>query len=255
MRPALAPFVLFALVAPAAASAQTQVQQEQRLMELHALLFDLPPVQAPAALGPGTLDASLEAVTIPFIDGNAGPRHEITASDHARVFPRPRLALGLPAPEGTRAFVGLSYIPPIEIRRVTTNYVAAEGGIGLAPGRWRLGLRAHAVYADTRAPVTEPSTRDRLLVWLYGADLSAGVRLGGPAAQLEPYAGVGVVTLQGRFRVKVDATVLRRTYTSAVVLAGVRFLWRSRWEAVAELDAYPGRLSHVDFRVGYLFGG
>lgn len=258
MKPSLAPLALAALgalSAPPAASAQTLVQQEHRLMELHSLLLDLPPVQAPAALGAGTLDASLEGVTIPFIDGDAGPRHELTASAHTRIFPRPRLQLGLPAPAGARAFLGLSYVPPVRIAQVSTSYAAAEGGIGLAPGRLRLGLWAHAAHADARAPVTEPSTRDRLLAWVWGADAAVGVHLERGRLQVEPYAGVGLTRLQGRFRVVVDGTVLHRSYGTAALHGGVRLVWRSRWEAVAELDGYPHRLSHLDFRVGYLFGG
>jgi hypothetical protein len=251
----LAALVLATLAAaPAAARAQL-VQEEHRLMEVHSLLLDLPPLQAPAALSPGTLDASLEAVTIPFIRGDAPPYHEITASAHTRVFPRPRLLLGLPAPGRLRASAGLSYIPPIRVRQVSTSYVAAEAGLGLSPGALRLGARVHGVYADSRAPVTDPATRDRLITGEWGADVSAGLRLGRGAAVLEPYAGLGIVALRSRFRVVVDGTVLHRSHTSALVLGGVRLLWRSRWEAVAEVDAYPGRLTHTDVRLGYLFGG
>ena len=57
----LAALVLAMLAAaPAAARAQL-AREEHRLMEVHSLLLDLPPVQAPAALSPGTLDASLAA--------------------------------------------------------------------------------------------------------------------------------------------------------------------------------------------------
>ncbi len=240
--------------APAAAVAKDLAQQERELMETHSLLLDLPAVQAPAALAPGQLDASLEAVTIPFIDGNDGPRHEITASDHTRVFPRPRLMLGLPAPPGTRAFVGLSYIPPVRVRSVTTNFVGAEAGFGVTPGRFRAALRLHGTYADSRAPVTDPRTRDRLLTGQWGADVAAGVHLRAGGVVVEPYAGLGFVQVSSRFRVVVDGTVLRRTYGSATVLGGVRARLGPRWEVVAELDAYPGRLTHADIRLGYLFG-
>ena len=38
----------------------------------------------------------------------------------------------------------------------------------------------------------------------------------------------------------------------AAVNAGVRLLVRGHWEAVAELDAYPGRLVHPLVRIGYV---
>jgi hypothetical protein len=49
-----------------------------------------------------------------------------------------------------------------------------------------------------------------------------------------------------------DGVVLRSEDTSAALHAGLRFLFRDRLEAVAELGAYPGRLVHTNVRVGYL---
>jgi hypothetical protein len=239
---------------PGAARAQDVPYLESRLIDVHSLLLDLPPLQAPAALTAGALDASLEVVSIPYIDGDVGTKHELTASDHTRIFPRPRLMLGLPAPLGLRAFAGISYIPPIEIRRVSAHYLAAEAGLGLTPGPFRLGLRGHAVRAVSRSPVTEPATRDVLRTELLGADAAVGVHLGSGALELEPYAGAGLVALRGRFRVTVDGTVLRSRHAGLALHAGLRLLLRSRWEAVAEADAYPGRLTHADLRLGYLFG-
>jgi hypothetical protein len=235
--------------------AQEIVDEERRLIDVHSLLVDLPPLQAPASLESGTVDASLEAVIIPYIDGTIGTKREITASDRTRVFPRPRVAFGLPAPEGFRAFVGLSYIPPVAIRGVSTHYGALEAGLGWAPGALRVGVRGHAVYADSWAPVTDPATRDRLQTGEIGADLAIGARLGRGRLELDPYVGGGVVSLRGRFRVTLDGTVLRSTYTGPSYQAGLRLLIRSRWEVVTEVDGYPGRLVHPALRIGYLFGG
>jgi hypothetical protein len=248
--------VLLALcAAPATARAQTMLDQEERLIDLHSLLLDLPPLQAPAALGPGTIDASLEAITIPRIDGTTGAKRQITASDRTPVFPRPRLQLGLPAPAGLRAFVGLSYIPPFAIREVSTSALAIEAGAGIAPGRLRLGLRGHALYASSRAPVTDAASRDVLETRAFGVDVSVGARLGRGAFSLEPYAGGGIVSLRGRFRVTSDGYVLRSAHAGAALHAGLRAVLRRRWEVVTEIDAYPGRLVHTDLRVGYLFRG
>jgi hypothetical protein len=251
------PTLLLALalcLAPGAAHAQYVPSLERRLIEVHSLLLDLPPLQAPAALSWGTLDASLEVVTIPHIDGNVGSKREITASDHTRLFPRPRLMLGLPAPLGLRAFAGVSYIPPLELRHVSTSYGAVEAGVALSPGIVRAGVRVHALYAVSRSPVTDPATRDVLHTQLSGADASLGVHLGLGGLELDPYLGAGLVSLHGRFRVTADGTVLQSQYASASLHAGLRLLLCSRFEAVVEADDYPGRLGHVDGRVGYLFG-
>jgi hypothetical protein len=241
-----------AVAAAPAARAQTMLDQEQRLIDVHSLLLDLPPLEAPGALRPGQLALGLEVITIPEIDGTTGGKRQITASDRTRLFPRPRVALGLPAPEGFRIFAGASYIPPVAIREVSTHYAAAEAGMAWVPGLFRAGLRGHLVFASSRAPVTEPGTRDTLETWEYGADVSAGGRFELPLATLEPYLGAGVVHLRGRFRVTSDGAVLRSAYTGPALHAGLRLLHRGRWEGLAELDAYPDRLAHVVFRVGYL---
>jgi hypothetical protein len=238
-----------------AARAQTMLDQEQRLIDIHSLLLDLPPLQAPGALEPGRLDLSLEAVTIPSIDGTTGTKRQITASDRTRVFPRPRAAVGLPAPRRFRAFAGLSYIPPVAVREVSTDAAAVEAGIAWVPGLLRLGLRGHAVYASARSPVTDPATRDVLETRAWGAELSAGARFPLAWASVEPYAGAGIVALRGRFRVTSDGEVLRSAFAGPALHAGVRVLFRSRWELVTEVDGYPGRLVHTDLRLGFLLGG
>jgi hypothetical protein len=248
--------VLAALVLAAAATAaraQTMLDQEERLIDIHSLLLDLPPLESPGALRAGQLAVGLEAVTIPTIDGTTGSKRQITASDRTPLFPRPRVALGLPAPEGFRALVGLSYIPPVAIRDVSTHFGAAEAAFAWAPGRLRAGARAHLSYGSSRAPVTDAATRDTLETLEYGGELSAGGSFPLPLGTLEPYAGVGAVHLHGRFRVTSDGTVLRSDHGGATLHGGVRYLFRDRWEGVAEVDAYPGRLVHTNLKVGYVF--
>jgi hypothetical protein len=242
-----------AAAVPALARAQTMLDQEQRLIDIHSLLLDLPPLQSPGALRPGRLSVGLEAVTIPDIDGQTGGKVQITASDRTPVFPRPRIAYGLPAPEGFRAMVGISYIPPLAIRDVSTHYGAAEAGLAWVHGLLRAGARGHVLHATSRSPVTDPGTRDTLETLEYGADASVGASLAFAPGVLEPYAGAGVVHLRGRFRVTSDGTVLRSEDTSAALHAGLRFVFLGRLEAVAELSAYPGRLVHTNLRAGYLF--
>lgn len=243
------------LAAPAAARAQTMLDQEQRLIDIHGLLLDLPAVQAPGALAAWRWSLGLEAIAVPDIDGTTGTKVQLTASDRTAVFPRPRLALGLPAPEGFRAFAGASYVPPIRFREASVNQIAVEAGLAWTPEPFRLGVRGHGLYAHSVAPVTDPSTRDTLETSGGGADLSASWSFGaeGSGLAVQPYAGAGVVSLRGRFRVESDGNVLRSSYTGLSLTAGVRFLLGGSWEGVAELDAYPGRLVHPHFRVGYLF--
>jgi len=91
-----APALLALLATAGTADAQTLLDQELRLIEIHALLLALPPVGAPGALGAGQVGLGLELVTIPPIDGATGSRRQITASDRTPLFPRPRIVVGLP---------------------------------------------------------------------------------------------------------------------------------------------------------------
>jgi hypothetical protein len=253
MRWARGAAVLLSLLGAGAASAQTMLDQQQRLIDIHSLLLDLPPLEAPGAHRPLEVNVGLEVVTIPPIDGTTGGKRQITASDRTPLYPRPRLAVGLPAPSGFDVFLGLSYIPPFSIEDVSTHYGAAEVGIAYAAGRLAVGLRGHAVYAFSRSPVTDPATRDSLETFTYGGDVSSGYRFERGGLSLTPYAGLGVTHLHGRFRVTSDGVVLTSDDTALAVLGGLRLLVDQRWEAVAELDAYPGRLVHPNFRLGYRF--
>ncbi len=252
MRRALALAAALA-AAPGPAGAQTMLDQEQRLIDIHSLLVDLPPVDAPGSYAPWEASLGLELVVIPPIDGATGSRRQITASDRTPVFPRPRLAVGLPAPDGFRAFAGLSYIPPFQINGVSSHLGALEAGLAWAPGRWRLGLRGHVLYAESKSPVTDPGTRDTLQTFEFGADLSAGygMRLG--PADLTPYAGVGLTRLAGDFTVTSDGNLLTSRTTALALHGGLRALIQRHWEVVAELAAWPGRLIAPRFRAAYVF--
>ncbi len=241
------------LAGAGAARGQTMLDQEQRLIDIHSLLLDLPPVQAPVALLPGQLGVALELVGIPYIDGTTGSKRQITASDRTALFPRPRLALGLPSPRGFRSFVGLSYIPPLAINGVSTNAIGVEAGFGWTPGPAALALRGHYTYATSRSPVTDPNTRDTLETSVGGADLGFGWYLDFEQVSVTPYAGVGFVSLAGNFTVTSDGYVLHSAYTGVALQAGLRVLMMKHWQVVGEVDAYPGRLVHGSLSLGYVF--
>jgi hypothetical protein len=253
MRRARVAVVLLLAAAAGSAAAQTMLDQQQRLIDIHSLLLDLPPVQAPGALRPLQVALGIEGITVPSIDGTTGGKRQITASDHTPLFPRPRLMVGLPAPGPLRAFAGLAYIPPLTVLDVNTHYGAAEAGLAYVPGPLAVALRGHVVYAFSRTPVTDPQLRDTLESFLYGADVTSGYAIDAGWASFTPYAGLGVTQLHGRFRVTSDGVVLTSDDTVLALHAGVRLLVRARWDAAVELDAYPGRLVHPNFRLAYVF--
>ena len=61
------------LLACAAGSARaTMLDQQLRLIDIHNLLLELPPVEAPAALRASRVSLGVEVITIPSIDGTTG---------------------------------------------------------------------------------------------------------------------------------------------------------------------------------------
>jgi hypothetical protein len=237
-----------------AARAQTMLDQEERLIEIHSLLVALTPGNAPGAYRPGDINLRLEVIGIPPINGQTGGKTQITASDRTPVFPRPRLALGLPAPEDFRAFAGIAYSPPIPVNDVTSHLAAIEAGIAWAPeGPWSAGVRGHFLIARSKGPVTEPDTRDTLDNIEFGADVSAGYRVGLGSFSLTPYAGVGVTRVNGDFTVTSDGYTLSSHTTNLGFTGGLRLTSGRHLEGGAELVVFPDRLVHPTFNVAWNF--
>ena len=253
-RAAFALTLALACCVAAPAAAQTMYDQQQRLIDVHGLLLDLPPAEPPAALAPWQVSLGLEVIGIPVIDGTTGGKTQLTASDHTRAFPRPRVLLGLPAAGALRPFVGLTYIPPVTVADVSTNYGAVEAGVAWASGGpLAAGLRGYAAHGFSKSPVTDPATRDTLESTLFGGDLLVGYALELWGARWTPYAGAGVAFHHGRFRVTSDGVVLTSDVTTAAIHAGLRVVAWRQWEAAAELAAYPGYLVHPNFKVAWLW--
>ncbi|MCK7494013.1 MAG: hypothetical protein MZW92_24270 [Comamonadaceae bacterium] len=188
-----APLLLLALLIRPA-RAQTMLDQEERLVELHSLLVSLPAVQAPGALLPWQASLGLEVITIPTIDGTTGGKDQITASDQTQAFPRLRLALGLPLGGGWRAFAGAGYIPPLEVNGVTCHLAALEGGVAWATGALSVALRGQAVRAvsKSRSPVPTPATPSTPPCWAAtcrSATASTPARCG--SRPMPPWAASG----------------------------------------------------------------
>jgi opacity protein-like surface antigen len=250
-----AALALALLAAAPAALAQTMLDQEQRLIEIHSLLVALPALEPPGALAPLQGRLGLEVITVPVIDGTTGGKTQLTASHFARAFPRLRAALGLPLGGSWRTFAGLGYIPPVKVNQVSSNMLGLEAGAAWTGGPLSAGLRLHGEWADSRSPVTDPATRDRLVTRIGGADLSAAWRLGFGDLALTPYASVGVAGVDGTFTVTSDGHQLRSKTTNLALSAGARLLILGRLELVAELVAYPGALVHPALSVAWLPGG
>ncbi|HEY4769440.1 MAG TPA: autotransporter outer membrane beta-barrel domain-containing protein [Myxococcales bacterium] len=251
---ALQRFCGLLVLAAGSAQAQTMLDQEQRLIEIHSLLLALPPDNAPGAYQLGDVSLRLEIIGIPNIDGQTGGKRQFTASDKTFAFPRPRLAIGLPAPEGFRAFVGLSYVPPITLFDVNVHLGALEAGFAWAPGGpFTAGIRGQVLVARSKTSVTDPNTRDTLDNFEFGGDLSAGYRLDVGAGSVTPFAGVGLTHVAGDFRITSDNVLLTSRTTNVSFIGGLRLFLRPGIEAVTEVVVFPGVLVHPSFSLAWTF--
>jgi hypothetical protein len=255
---------LFVALAAGSAAGQTMLDQEQRLIQIHSLLVALQPEAPPGAYAPAQFSLGVELIGIPTINGQTGGKTQITASDQTRVFPRPRLALGLPAPEDFRASVGIAYVPPIRINDVSSHEAGVEASYAWTPPTpLSVGLRVHAVYAQSQGPVSDLNctsllpanralcTRDTLHSFDGGLDLSAGYRLDFEPGSLTPFAGVGAVYTSGHFRVTSDGELLTDNSVAPEAHVGLRLFSRLGIEAVAEVVAYPGVMVHPVFGLAW----
>jgi hypothetical protein len=223
---------------------QTMLDQEERLIELHSLLLALPALEAPGALAPLQARFGFEVVGVPLIDGTTGTKTQITASDRTRVIPRLRGAIGLPLGGDWRAFAGVGWIPPVEINRASSSMLGLEAGLSWSSGPFAAGLRLHGAWADSKSPVTDPATLDRLVTRIGGGELRAGWRFEFGPVGLAPYAGLGAARVDGTFTVTSDGYVLTSRSTDLAVSAGIQLVVLGQFEAVAELIAWPGLLVH-----------
>lgn len=247
--------VLLLVCTAGSARAQTLLDQEERLIEIHSLLIALPTGNAPGAYQSGELSLGLEVIIIPPIDGTTGGKRQITASDRTPLFPRPRLSFGLPAPADFRAYVGIAFIPPIAIHEVSSTLGALEVGFAWAPaGPLSAGLRGYLLAARSKSPVTDPATRDTLDTVDLGADLSAGYRLDFGPGSVTPFASAGLAGVRGTFTVTSDGEVLTSRTINPSFSGGVRLFSKLGIEAVAELVVFPGRLVHPVFRLAWMPG-
>ena len=247
---------VFIALLSGSAAAQTMLDQEQRLIEIHSLLTALPP-DVPGAYAPWQVGVALEVITIPHIDGTTGGRTQITASDRTPVFPRPRVMVGLPAPADFRAWAGVAYIPPIKINEVSSHLGALEAGLawdGGGQSPFSTGIRAFGVVAESKSPVTDPATRDTLDSVLLGGDISAAYRFELGRWQLTPFAGAGLTHVAGDFTVTSDNATVTSRSTVFGFDAGARVQY-GPVAGIVEWVVYPDRLSHPIFSIAWVSKG
>jgi hypothetical protein len=232
-------------------------------------------------LAPGAIRLSFEATYVPSPSTSIQQPEacygleKTENTELSPVFPRPRLAIGLP----WRFVLEASYLPPITVADATPNLgsLALSHFIPLRvrPGAARIDLllRAHGTFGKVRGPITCPDDalqQADFALACYGAEPSddtfepnmfggeGAVRLTSDASRLGGIVGVGVNRLMPRFKVDFDyldgvrdRTPIEIDLTRFAAFAGASYRVASRVELAAEVYSVPKDVTTFRLGAGY----
>lgn len=244
---------------------------EAVLLRHYSASFAFAAIEQPQRVPGGLVTITLESSQIPGLDRSletatttCPARDQPLATELARWYVRPRIAVGLP--------FGLhlegAWMPPVAVGDARTDLLhgalAWTGRLGtLAGSGVRLQLRGHATVGNVRAPISCPPSalrpdpgaacygrsvsRDRFHPGASGAEVLLGVDASGYAY----YLGVGATSLAPELRVdftaqdgRRDRTVVRaaRTWQYPVLFGGsLRFT--DSFALLGQYAVVPGDLS------------
>lgn len=289
MRSLLAPALAAAALAgasvaavPARAAAQgcdpvPAGSNDAKLLGHYAATLSFAALEQPQRVPSGLVTITVEGAQVPGPDRaitvtQCPPRNQPLATQLARWYLRPRLAVGLPFGFHLEG----AWMPPVGVGEARPNLI--QGALGwtgrlgtLAGNGVRLQLRGHGTIGDVRGPISCPASalrpdaasrcfgrtvsQDRFHPGAVGAEAVLGVDASGYAY----YLGVGATSVDAALRVDFtsqngvrDQTVVRapRAWLSPLLFGGsLRFT-----DDLALLGQYyviPGRLSLLRLGVSW----
>jgi hypothetical protein len=241
LAPALAVLALLVALLPAApARAVTFVEQIERLREIHALLLDLRPGQAPTPTATAQWELSLELIPYPALDTRVGGKD--TPIDAPPLIPRGRLRYLSPA----GWMLGATASPPLEVLGHTATWLGLEGGLRGTVGGLHAELRLFTIQGEVVGPITDPATRDTFTFANRGADLRAGL----PFGAWSLYAGGGSGEAFSALDVALDGAHDEGRTDYDYWLAGATWCG-GPWCFTLEQHRSAGFLSHVILSTSY----
>ncbi len=226
---------------------------------------------APERSAPAALRVGFEGSYLPNVDESTAtpttcrPGKGPENTNLLPAFPRPRIAVALPASFTLEA----SWVPPIRVEGVKANLfsLSLARSFDLGTRAIALALRTHATVGSVRAPITcddqalgdvqsecfgGTRSDDKFSPNIFGIEVALGGRLG--SGRLYPYVGGGYNRLQPRFQVnftnqfgETDNRKVEVDLNRAVVFAGATWAVTPLLGVTAELyaapaDAVTGRL-------------
>ena len=252
---------------------------DSKLLAFFSAPIAFSPSGSTGQIAPWSVSVSLDATYIPK------PSEDIRSSSYCHnkgentelspVFPRPRLALGLPG----GLYVEASYLPPITVMDATPNLGsvalgwarAIRGNVGATGSTW-LTLRGHATFGNVKGPITcsddalQQSDPDGIC---FGTEESEDTykpqMVGGeamlsfaPGERFTAYVGGGYTSLKPRFQVgfqptngTFDDTRVEVDLDRVSAFLGGRYRVGGRTALTGELYSVPKDATTFRFGVSY----
>lgn len=248
---------------------------EAKLLAFYAAPIAFSPAGNAERLAPGAVRLSFDVTYVPKpsadIQRASYCNRKSENSDLAPIFPRPRIAVGLPG----GLYVEGSYLPPVTVMDATPNLGSLALGWTRAlkrsaqGGETWVGLRAHATFGKVNGAITcsadaiqttsaakacfgtEPSD-DTYKPNMTGLEGIVGMR---GAGKLSGYVGAGYTSIKPRFQVHfqpqggaLDDTNVLLDDSRITAFAGGAYRVAARAAITAELYSVPKDVT--TFRVG-----
>jgi hypothetical protein len=254
---------------------------EGKLLAFYAAPIAFTTITAPAETPAGSLRLAGELAYIPNVDtslNHTGLCFTAKAENTSlsRVFPRPRLIVGLPS----GLAVEVSYLPPVTVANATPNLLsAALSWTRRLSVSALLTLRAHGTAGSVSGPITCPSdaiqavndslpcfaatgkapSNDAFRPAMYGGEAAFGWT--SVSGVLSAYLGGGLTAVQPSLRVNftstrsgqtiVDTTNVTTSMTRGAVFAGAAWRPMPALELGAQLYSVPSDLTTVRVSAAY----
>lgn len=265
-----------ALLAQTAECRPPKDSAEAKLLAFFAAPIAFSPAGHAEPLPPGAIRLSFDATYVPrprpSIRRSTYCQRKDESTDLASVFPRPRLAVGLPG----GFYLEGSYLPPITVMDATPNLGSLALGwtralgtaAGTPPARW-LTLRAHATLGKVKgaitcakdalqqADATQACYGDRPSEDTYKPNMFGGEGIYGftISPRFSAYVGAGYTALRPRFQVGfvslssgLDDTKVLVDLSRVSAFAGGKYALGGGVALTAELYSVPQDVT--TFRLG-----
>jgi hypothetical protein len=241
---------------------------EAKLLAYYAAPLTFSPSGAIGGLPAGAVRLGFEVTLIPA-PGNELRRtsrcflEKEENSQLSSVFPRPHLAVGLPA----GFFAEAMYLPPVTVGNATANMASIALGVSRSiTSLLGFSIRAHTTFGQVKGPITCPEealqqqsvdqacfgvgpSEDTYRPNIFGGELALSIAA---SERVKLYGGGGYASLSPRFRVGFlqangyfDRTLVTTELSRLSLMAGGSYQVSSKAALTGELYSVPDDMTTI----------